>query len=138
MEQRKLRAVAIAELGKFWDKIYGSLKQMSGIAADGWMPEDIYMALMQQNAALFVAEGDEWDGFIIFQVIPEYAKKRLHIWVATCFTSTFNYMDAIKDIAKTAGCSRITFDSSRRGWNKRAVELGFKEVTKQFSLDLGD
>jgi hypothetical protein len=62
----------------------------------------------------------------------------IHIWAAwsslnddLLLTQAFQEIQAI---AKQGGKSRVTFSSQRKGWERRARELGFKPQTWEFIL----
>jgi hypothetical protein len=73
-------------------------------------------------------------GFVVLQPIGN----RLHVWAAwsllndeTLFTQAFQ---EIQQIAKQGGKTKVTFNSERRGWERKARQMGFKPQTWEFTL----
>ena len=87
-----------------------------------WIPEDVYHALKSGTAALhFSGEGS----FLVTCLnVNDYTDNReLHIWIAYSADESRNVIDEglelLKAMAKNAGATRITFDSPRKGWERR-------------------
>jgi hypothetical protein len=73
-------------------------------------------------------------GFVVLQPIGN----ALHVWAAW---STINddvmfeqASKEIQEIARQGGKSKVTFTSERRGWERKARELGFKPQTWEYKL----
>jgi hypothetical protein len=130
-----LIAVLPTEIKTHWPRIKSALEKLCKIRTDGWIPEDVYAFLIGGHATLYVNEG-EWRGFVILQLLPNYSGKRLHIWIAHGVGEVVSYMEEIRQIAKHAGADRITFESSRKGWEKRASRFGFKSVRTIYEVML--
>jgi hypothetical protein len=45
-------------------------------------------------------------------------------------------LDAVKNIAREANVKRIRFQSMRKGWSKRAEELGYRTGYTEYELEL--
>ena len=73
-------------------------------------------------------------GFVVLQPIND----TLHIW-ATWSTLHDNTVfqqawQEIQAIAKQGSKTKITFTSQRRGWDRKALQMGFKPSTWEFIL----
>jgi hypothetical protein len=73
-------------------------------------------------------------GFVVLQPIG----KAMHVWAAW---SSINNEDLLQEawqeiqaIAKQGSKSKITFTSQRRGWDRKALQMGFKPSTWEFIL----
>jgi endonuclease IV len=73
-------------------------------------------------------------GFVVLQPMGD----TLHVWAAW---STLNDEQLFKQvfqeiqlIAKQGNKSKVTFTSERRGWERKARELGFKPSTWEFII----
>jgi hypothetical protein len=62
----------------------------------------------------------------------------LHVWASwstindiTLFQQAFQEIQAI---AKQGGKSKVTFNSQRKGWERRARAMGFKPQTWEYTL----
>ena len=73
-------------------------------------------------------------GLVILQPIAD----ALHIWAtwSTLNDSTLFYQawQEIQQIAKNGNKVKVTFSSQRKGWERKARELGFKPQTWEFTL----
>ena len=103
--------------------------------SDGWCPEDVYVFLISGQATLYIAT-EGWKGFAILQLLPNYSQKRLHCWIVQTSDDPALYVKDVEDIARGAGASKITFDSPRKGWAKRAERLGFKQTMIRYEKEL--
>lgn len=130
-----LSVVAPSEVKNHWGNIRPVLDRLYRMGSDGWIPEDVYAFLIGGHATLYVNDG-EWRGFLIMQLLPNYAGKRLHIWIAYGFGDMEPYMDEVKSIAKQAGADRITFESARKGWGRRAEHFGFRPARTIYEMEV--
>jgi hypothetical protein len=126
--------VPIERIGEFWPRIRPFLDQMAHLS-DGWIAEDVYCYLKSGLATLYVAEG-EWRGFAVLQLLPHYSSKRLHCWIVQTTDDPQIYMEEVEKIARQAGAHVITFDSPRKGWEKRAKRLGFRPTMIRYTKEL--
>jgi hypothetical protein len=73
-------------------------------------------------------------GFVVLQPIGN----TLHVWAtwSTLNDETLFHQawQEIQAIAKQGNKSRVTFSSQRRGWERKAREMGFKPQTWEFIL----
>ena len=84
---------------------------------------------------LFIAIIDNKQvGFVVLQ--PTF--NSFHVWASwstindqTLFQQAFQEIQAI---AKQGGKSKVTFTSQRRGWERRAKQMGFKPQTWEYQL----
>lgn len=120
-----MKVVPIHELPAVWPRIRAELEALSKHGSDGWISEDVYAIIVSGNATLYYND-EGWFGFAVLQVIPNYTGKRLHVWVAHIETDPKPYMERLRALARSVGASKITFSSARKGWERRAVRLGFK------------
>lgn len=63
-------------------------------------------------------------GFAVLQPKPD----TLHIWCAWAESAEFTDIcfEQIKEIAKAGNAKQVTFNSWRKGWEKRARQLNFR------------
>jgi len=105
------------------------------------IPEEIYMMIAQGAAHLHIITKDgEYYAFTVTQNLQDFGQIRLHIWAAYSNTNEFetvkSIMPQIKEWAKAINASRITFESNRPGWEKRAPELGYKKASTTYEIQL--
>lgn len=98
----------------------------------GHFAPDIYHALLAGRARGFVIEScGEWVGFFAVEPgVDHTGGKALHVWLAYARPG---HPDAVarglgecRVLATEEGARRLVFRTQRRGWMKRAPELGFQ------------
>ena len=110
------------DIRNHWWFVKGGLEHILRKTPEPWIPEDVYVALVENRANLWLwKENDIAVGFIIGYVAGE----NFHIWCAYGNLSDIekSFSD-FEDIVRTQ-CRRITFESWRPGWTKVAKKLGF-------------
>jgi hypothetical protein len=131
-----IHAVPITELASAWGRVREPLARLARKAAtDGWIPEDVYTLCACNQATLYVNDGP-WCGFAVLQLLPRYTQKRLHVWILHCEQKPEPFMQDLRELARSLGASVITFQSPRRGWNRRAEALGFKAVSTNYEQEV--
>jgi|TARA_Y100000114_G_scaffold120536_1_gene115507 hypothetical protein len=98
----------------YWDSIEPGLREIRKQAKPEWRPEDIYSALLNGIAELYVdIEQSPCESFIIMQERPNAFQpcKSLLIWVAydKRGKAADQYMDYIEQMAREKGCNKIEF-----------------------------
>ena len=73
-------------------------------------------------------------GFVVLQPVGD----ALHVWASwstindqTLFYQAFQEIQAL---AKQGGKTKVTFNSERKGWERRARQMGFKPQTWEYTL----
>ena len=123
------------EIRNVWNWVRQGLLHVQKKSPEKWIPEDIYADLIYQKSMLwFFAEEKEPVGFAVLQPRQE----ALHVWAAyAAKTQQLNRaFEIIKKIAKEGQAKRITFDSWRKGWERKAKELGFKPRSYSMEIEL--
>ena len=100
-----------------------------------WIIEDVYCDCYENRSMLFLGIVDNKAvGFVVLQPIGN----TLHVWATwstlndqTLFQQAWQEIQAI---AKQGNKARVTFSSQRKGWERKARELGFKPQTWEFIL----
>jgi hypothetical protein len=122
-------------LRQHWDYIRHGLEIVRSKGHTDYIAEDVYCDCYEQRSMLFIGIVDNKPvGFVVLQPIGN----RLHVWAAwsllndeTLFTQAFQ---EIQQIAKQGGKTKVTFNSERRGWERKARQMGFKPQTWEFTL----
>jgi hypothetical protein len=123
------------QLRTHWEFIKHGLELVRAKGHTQWIVEDVYCDCYENRSMLFVGMIDNKPvGFVVLQPIGD----TLHVWASwstindiTLFQQAWQEIQAI---AKQGGKSRVTFSSQRKGWERRARELGFKPQTWEFIL----
>ena len=115
----------------FWDCIEPGLREIKKESQPDWRPEDIYTALVNNIAELYVdIEQDPCESFIILQEKPNMFKptKSLLIWVAYDKRggAASKYMNYIENMAETRGCNKIEFWTPHVGIAKALSYKGYE------------
>lgn len=121
------RFIAPQELRQWWASVKPALDKIKSRSPENWIVEDVYTDCFNQKSLLFVLiENNHFKGFFILQPQGE----TLHLWAAYSLENSYdvveNALKYIKGMAAEAKVKYITFSSHRRGWNKRAVQYGFR------------
>ena len=103
-----------------------------------WRPEDIYSALVNGVAELYVdMEQQPCESFIILQVKPSVFQptKSLLIWVAYDKRNNANrrYMKYIEEMAKDRGCNKVELWTPWSGLATVLSKQGYE--TKQYIVE---
>lgn len=122
-------------LRQYWDYVKHGLELVRAKGHNEWIVEDIYCDCYENRSMLFIGIIDKQPvGFVVLQPIGN----ALHVWAAW---STINddamfeqASKEIQEIARQGGKSKVTFASQRRGWERKARQLGFKPQTWEYKL----
>jgi hypothetical protein len=136
-----LRAIEPKHLGAEWERVRAGLVEVKKATTDDWLPEDVYMALRQGQAVLYIGSGDgsEYLGFVVLRKVTTFHGARIEVWCAYSATSVplmRRFWPHIKAVARNAGADAIGFSSARDEWAAAARRLGFvpQQVTYEFNL----
>jgi len=124
------------DLRQHWDYVKHGLELVRAKGHTEWIVEDVYCDCYENRSMLFIGIIDKQPvGFVVLQPIGN----TLHVWATW---STINddaiFQQAskeIQEIARQGGKSKVTFTSQRRGWERKARELGFKPSTWEIKLN---
>lgn len=104
-----------------------------------WLVEDVYMMLKMGQANLHIGyKNGDYVGFLILTPVKNVEGTALHIWAAY-----FSVRDLRKEVmmyldkwANDMGADRITYQSTRHGWEKVAPLLGFDPVSTLYEREV--
>jgi hypothetical protein len=137
MPDRKLEAIAPADLQRVWPLIRDEVAIVE--APDGFIPEDAYAMCRAGDATLFLLHvDDERIGWMVLRLLG----RDLHIWLLYArpgFDPMSVFRDDLMMIARNATphpALKLTFGSSRRGWEKVAPRHGFRLRHVTFECDV--
>lgn len=123
------------QLRYYWDFVRNGLEKVRGKGHSDWITEDIYCDCHEQRAMLWLVEKDNVGiGFMVLQPLG----KTMHLWAA--WLDSDNPQDLedglvhARNIAKQGGCEKLTFSSVRKGWERRARQLGFNPSTWEIKV----
>ena len=122
-------------LRQHWEYIRHGLEIVRSKGHTEYIPEDVYCDCFEQRSMLFMGIIDNKPvGFVVLQPIVN----RLHVWAAwSLINDDALFMQAfqeIQQIAKQGGKTKVTFNSERRGWERKARQMGFKPQTWEYTL----
>lgn len=122
-------------LRQHWEYIRHGLEIVRSKGHTEYIPEDVYCDCYEQRSMLFMGIVDNKPvGFVVLQPIGN----RLHVWAAwSLLNDDALFMQAfheIQQIAKQGGKTKVTFNSERRGWERKARQMGFKPQTWEYTL----
>ncbi|MEX3840292.1 hypothetical protein [Paraburkholderia sp. BR10882] len=153
-----------SELHTYWHLVRPGLEYMvsEGRNPDGWLPEDIYMALKTSSATLFFtsimrepekglkyatreAAIADSSGFVVLQKTKDYKQSALHIWIAVSNDTTNKsnagsimrvFNDELNEVAKNIGCTAITFSSNQDWWDGIAPRFDFSKLETKWRKEV--
>jgi hypothetical protein len=122
------------QLRYYWDFVKQGLEKVRAKGHTDWIVEDIYCDCFEQRAMLWLVETDVSHGFMVLQPIG----KTMHLWAAWLDSDNPKDLEdglthAI-NIARQGGCEKLTFSSVRKGWGRRARQLGFTPSTWEIKV----
>lgn len=123
------------QLRQHWEYIRHGLEIVRSKGHTDYIAEDVYCDCYEQRSMLFMGIIDHKPvGFVVLQPIGN----RLHVWAAwSLINDEALFMQAfheIQQIAKQGGKTKVTFNSERRGWERKARQMGFKPQTWEYTL----
>lgn len=124
-------------LRNHWPLIRSSLEAVQGKCPEDWIAEDVYHAIKSGSACCHVAIGDQGYAGCIITTMKQTEFTRepvLHIWITHSMADQDAFtegLDLIRQMARKAGATRITFGSPRMGWAKK-----FKLVSATYEVSL--
>mgnify|MGYP003135430441 FL=1 len=113
------------DIKSVWGFVKPNLYTILEKSPENWIPEDIYAAIVTGQAILCISTSKtEPNGFVVGRIIDI---DTLHIWVgyANTMLREQEQWKLIEQIAKEQNCKRISFETWRKGWSKKAEKLGF-------------
>lgn len=111
------------ELRKVWKHIKPGLETILQKSPEAWIPEDIYSDCFNQRSMLWAfIERNIVLGFVVLQPMGD----NLHIWCAFGKGDFDAGLDHVLRIAREGGAKTVSFDSWRKGWDRKAKALGFR------------
>lgn len=123
----RLVSVGGGELSAVWPQLR---ERVAGISSgDGWLPEDVYCTLRAGGASLHLIEVDGVEvGFLVLRVIPDFDGARLHLWLLHAESDIdvmAEFSDELDAMARAVQATRLTFSTTRRGWERVAPRYAF-------------
>lgn len=127
---RQLVPIAPQQLGAVWPRLREQVASEFS-PSDGWLPEDVYMAIKLGGANLYLIQIDGVEaGFLVLRTIQDFDGPHLHIWLLYARSDVdvmAEFSDEIDLIAKGINASIVTFGTTRRGWAKVAPRYQFTQ-----------
>lgn len=123
------------ELRQHWDFVKNGLEIVRSKADSSWIVEDVYCDCYENRSMLFlIITNKTLYGFAVLQPINH----SMHVWVTWMNVNDSKLLEEIfeevKVMSKQNGKSTITFTSQRKGWERKAKQMGFKPLTWEFKI----
>lgn len=120
-----VRLISPSDLRQWWGFVRPGLLKVLQKTPEGWIPEDVYTDCYNGKSMLWVGLDDARPiGFMVLK--PRDSS--LHVWCA--YLQEVGHFEEgwqhLLNIAQQGDASRITFESWRLGWARKAKQLGFK------------
>jgi hypothetical protein len=123
------------ELRQHWDFVKNGLEIVRSKADSSWIVEDVYCDCYENRSMLFlIITNKTLYGFVVLQ--PN--NQAMHVWVTWMNVNDNklleNIFEEVKVMSKQSGKLTITFTSQRKGWERKAKQMGFKPLTWEFKI----
>ena len=123
------------ELRQHWDFVKNGLEIVRSKADSSWIVEDVYCDCYENRSMLFlIISNKTLYGFVVLQ--PN--NQAMHVWVTWMNINDNKLLEQTfeeaKVISKQNGKSTITFTSQRKGWERKAKQMGFTPLTWEFKI----
>lgn len=125
---RELRPVPADDVKNWWYLVRPSVEKVKARDVEKWLPEDVYMSLMTNQAFLhvFLTDG-RYRGCLVTKVWKDFNGVCMHIWLSEGNDNIVKeYWPMIQDEARKIGANNITFCSARKGWERIHESMGLK------------
>ena len=123
-----LRAATQETLRADWLGARDAIERLRQRQKSRWLTEDVYHLLRSGVATLWVHEA-HGGGYVTLPQIEAFTGRRvLTVWLGWRSgdkTTLGDDAEALRVIAAAQHCEAVTFVSERRGWEKRAQNIGF-------------
>jgi hypothetical protein len=123
------RHVPVANLRDEWPRLRLGLDVVKSTNGEPWIAEDVYAALLHQQAGLYVFEdGEELVGFGIVQVMnfPYEFQPRLNIWIGWFKHPQHGHLgiEVAQKVAKALGIASVVFATPQQNrWVEKFTRL---------------
>lgn len=134
-----MKYIAPNELYLVWDYVKVGLEHLLKRAPDKWKVEDVYHHVKAGNFYLHMTQNEGINtGFVVLQVTEGWKGLEMHVFAAYSLDpKVMDYaLDQVKELAKKLNVKFLKFTSNRKGWEKRAIELGYKYENTTYEIDL--
>lgn len=102
-----------ADVRQVWDLMKGPLEEIVEEFNEAWRPEDVYAALVNDDAILYMNE----DGFAVVYIDEDFGVRELFMWVGYAFKDKRGgilkkYGDQFVALAKASNATALTWSST--------------------------
>lgn len=125
----RLSIVDAQSLRSVWPDVRERVAALSAAANEPWIADDVFHEILVGNAYLWVNEGCK--GFIVVSILAAPYVRDLHVWIACNDddeTRGSDYVSQLKEIAQSANCSRVIWESPRGGWAREVPEAEIRHL----------
>lgn len=135
-----LNFIPADDLQPAWTLILPGLKKIHERSASHWIPEDVYSACRTGHSHLYIGyvHGD-YAGFLVLTPSQTWDAKVLHMWCvynASEHDVMRIFEEDLNKLGRAIGARRLTFWSTRNGWEKVAGRYGFVQTQVEYVKEL--
>ena len=128
------------DIHQYWPVIKEGVESICK-SHDHWIPEDLYTSIKTGSINCHVGYiGNRYVGFITTQQQQAETGNKLHVWAAYSSGRDFDILSEsvgkLKEWAANINANRITFSTTRKGWEKQAPKLGFNKSLITYEMQL--
>ena len=124
-----------------YEEIKEKLRYIIKKSYSDWVPADIYVALKNKEADLYIGyEKDKNVGFLVTSIQQNHGGgPTLYVWAAyqdpRCNYSKDGF-ELLDKLSKQIKADNIEFQTSRKGWSKVAPKHGYELVSYTYRKEL--
>ncbi|MCU0810607.1 MAG: hypothetical protein MUE59_06155 [Thiobacillaceae bacterium] len=113
-----------------WPHVLPGVEAIRERCREVWLPEDVYAALRYGDAQLWAWPG--LDSWMVLRVVTDLhsAARTMLVWLAWSRPGTPDRLceglDWARQVARQAQIGTVAFESPRKGWERRAPQLGWR------------
>lgn len=119
-----LSIVTSDQLRVAWPKVRARIDKLA--EGEPWSMEDVFHECVVGNAYLWTTP--RLDGFVVLQIAATAYSRELNVWIAvnSSKVGAAAYWEQLKEIARSNNCQRVTFECSRRGFERLVPGLAVR------------
>ena len=141
-DETRIEVIDPCHIQRWWPLVRAGLVTIVEKTKPDWIPEDVYRALRNQTAALWLGYfGTMYVGFAVVneQQNPFNGDRTLMVWCTYMRVSGYldSFLRKVLSDAQESGFDVVTFQSPRRGWLRRLFSFGFKPRDTIYECRLG-
>jgi hypothetical protein len=141
MMNTQMEIVPPEHLRDVWELVRPGLLRASAHAKILWIPEEVFAACLTKQMFMYVWFVDgQYAAVAVLQKRMVLGRQTLQVFAGYAEPAYYSEVPTmnqqVDELARGIGASKITFQSPRKGWGRRAAQLGFSPECVIYSKEL--